>query len=265
VEVGDLEFLKAHTDRPVKMTVPGPFTMTQQAQNDHYPDLESAAMAYAAAVNAEIKDLHAAGADVVQIDEPYLQARPEQARGYGVQAIDRALQGIEGETALHICFGYGHIVKDKPEGYSFLEELDGCAATQISIETAQPDLDLAILRRLPSKTIILGWSTGRDAGCRCGQGPGRARARAARAAGHRPGLRDEVPATRNGLCQARGDDGRRSRRARRAFPLSIRSIRRPRPRIYGSHPSRALRSAGEDGCPVVPDADDRSAARRCLL
>jgi 5-methyltetrahydropteroyltriglutamate--homocysteine methyltransferase len=156
VEVRDVEFLRANTDRRIKITLPGPFTMAQQAQNDFYADEESVALAYAEAVNEEAHDLKTAGADVVQIDEPYLQARPEQARGYGVEAIDRALRGIEGETALHICFGYGHIVKDKPEGYSFLEELDRCAVTQISIETAQPDLDLAILRRLPSKTIILG-------------------------------------------------------------------------------------------------------------
>ncbi len=156
VEVRDVAFLRANTARPIKITLPGPFTMTQQAQNDHYPDEESLALAYADAVNEEARDLKAAGADVVQIDEPYLQARPEKARAYGLQAIDRSLQGIQGEAALHICFGYGHIVKDKPEGYSFLEELNDCAATQISIETAQPNLDLAILRRLPNKTIILG-------------------------------------------------------------------------------------------------------------
>jgi len=156
VEVRDVEFLRANTDRPIKITLPGPFTMAQQAQNDHYADEESLAFAYAAAVNEEARDLKAAGADVVQIDEPYLQARPEKARAYGLQAIDRALAGIEGETALHICFGYGHIVREKPAGYSFLEELDGCAVRQISLETAQPGLDLSILRRLPNKTIILG-------------------------------------------------------------------------------------------------------------
>src|SRR6185312_11919958 len=143
VEVGDLEFLKAHTTRPVKMTVPGPFTMTQQAQNDHYPDLESAAMDYAAAVNAEIKDLHAAGADVVQIDEPYLQARPDAARAYG-------------PTAVHLCFGYAAIIHERPAGYSFLPELAGCPADQISIETAQSGLDLGVLADLSEKTIILG-------------------------------------------------------------------------------------------------------------
>jgi 5-methyltetrahydropteroyltriglutamate--homocysteine methyltransferase len=156
VEVRDVEFLRANTKRRIKITLPGPFTMAQQAQNDHYSDEASLALAYAAAVNEEARDLKAAGADVVQIDEPYLQARPESARSYGLAAIDRALEGIEGDTALHICFGYGHIVRDKPAGYSFLSELNDCAARQISIETAQPDLDLSILRELPDKTIILG-------------------------------------------------------------------------------------------------------------
>jgi 5-methyltetrahydropteroyltriglutamate--homocysteine methyltransferase len=156
VEVRDVEFLRANTNRRIKITLPGPFTMTQQAQNDHYPDEQSLALAYAAAVNEEARDLKSAGADVVQIDEPYLQARPESARSYGLAAIDRALEGIEGDTVLHICFGYGHIVHDKPAGYSFLSELNDCAARQISIETAQPDLDLSILRELPDKTIILG-------------------------------------------------------------------------------------------------------------
>ncbi len=156
VEVRDVEFLRANTNRRIKITLPGPFTMTQQAQNDHYPDEESLALAYAAAVNEEARDLKSAGADVVQIDEPYLQARPESARSYGLAAIDRALEGIEGDTVLHICFGYGHIVHDKPAGYSFLSELNDCAARQISIETAQPNLDLSILRELPDKTIILG-------------------------------------------------------------------------------------------------------------
>src|SRR4029077_6383586 len=156
VEVRDVEFLRANTQRPIKITLPGPFTMTQQAQNDHYPDEESLALAYAEAVNEEAHDLKAAGADIVQIDEPYLQARPEKAQQYGLAAIDRALAGIEGETALHICFGYGHIVRDKPAGYSFLEELNGCSVRQISMETAQPRLDLSNLRGLPDKTIILG-------------------------------------------------------------------------------------------------------------
>jgi 5-methyltetrahydropteroyltriglutamate--homocysteine methyltransferase len=156
VEVRDVEFLRANTDRPIKITLPGPFTMAQQAQNDHYADEESLALAYAEAVNEEARDLKAAGADVLQIDEPYLQARPEQARRYGLAAIARALEGIEGETALHICFGYGHIVHDKPAGYSFLAELNDSAARQISLETAQPRLELSVLRDLPDKTIVLG-------------------------------------------------------------------------------------------------------------
>jgi 5-methyltetrahydropteroyltriglutamate--homocysteine methyltransferase len=156
VEVRDVEFLRSVTDRRIKITVPGPFTMTQQAQNDHYPDERSLALAYAEAVNAELRDLKAAGADVVQIDEPYLQARPEPAREYAVEAIDRALGGIEGETVLHTCFGYAAIVHDRPSGYPFLAELNECAATQISIEAAQPDLDPAVLRDLPDKTIVLG-------------------------------------------------------------------------------------------------------------
>ena len=156
VGVRDVEFLKANTSHQVKMTVPGPFTMSQQAQNDHYPDLASAALAYAAAVNAEIKDLHAAGADLVQIDEPYMQARPEAAREYGLVALDAALDGVTGTTAVHICFGYAAIIHERPEGYSFLPELAGCAVDQISIETAQSGLDLGVLRDLSDKTIILG-------------------------------------------------------------------------------------------------------------
>ncbi|MBN9107832.1 MAG: 5-methyltetrahydropteroyltriglutamate--homocysteine methyltransferase [Pseudonocardia sp.] len=156
IEKRDMEFLRAATDRSVKMTVPGPFTMSQQAQNDHYPDAEAAAMGYAAAVNAEIKDLFAAGADVVQIDEPYMQARPDAAREYGIAALDAALDGVTGTTAVHICFGYAAIVHERPEGYSFLPELAGCTADQISIETAQSGLDLGVLADLADKTIILG-------------------------------------------------------------------------------------------------------------
>ncbi|HXV02762.1 MAG TPA: uroporphyrinogen decarboxylase family protein [Gaiellaceae bacterium] len=156
VEVRDVEFLRSITDRRIKITVPGPFTMTQQAQNDHYPDDRSLALAYAEAVNEELRDLKAAGADVVQIDEPYLQARPEPAREYALDAIDRALDGIGGETVLHTCFGYAHIVHDRPSGYPFLAELNDCAATHISLEAAQPDLDPDVLRALPDKTILLG-------------------------------------------------------------------------------------------------------------
>jgi len=156
VEVDDVVFLRACTDRTVKMTVPGPFTMSQQAQNDHYPDLESMAMGYADAVNAEIRDLFAAGADIVQIDEPYLQARPDAARAYGLAALNRALDGIDGTTAVHLCFGYAAIIHDRPSGYSFLPELADCACDQISIESAQSGLDLGVLADLSGKTIILG-------------------------------------------------------------------------------------------------------------
>jgi 5-methyltetrahydropteroyltriglutamate--homocysteine methyltransferase len=156
VEVRDVEFLRSVTDRRIKITVPGPFTMTQQAQNDHYADDRSLALAYAEAVNEELRDLKAAGAEVVQIDEPYLQARPEPAREYAVEAINRALDGIEGETVLHTCFGYAHIVKNKLHGYPFLRELADCVATHISLEAAQPSLDPEVLRDVPEKTIILG-------------------------------------------------------------------------------------------------------------
>lgn len=156
VEIRDVEFLRASTDLPIKITLPGPFTMTQQAQDDHYGDERSLALAFAEAVNEEIRDLKAAGADVVQIDEPYLQARPEKARAYALEAIDRALDGIDGETALHICFGYAHIVHERPPGYSFLAELNDCAVRQVSLEAAQPRLDLSVLDALPDKTIVLG-------------------------------------------------------------------------------------------------------------
>ncbi len=156
VEVRDVEFLRSLTDRTIKITVPGPFTMTQQAQNDFYEDERSAALAYAEAVNEELRDLKAAGADIVQIDEPYLQARPDPAREYAVEAIDRALAGIEGTTVLHTCFGYAHIVHERLPGYPFLAELDACAATHVSIEAAQPNLDPSVLASLPSKTIVLG-------------------------------------------------------------------------------------------------------------
>src|SRR5690606_22601375 len=156
VQVRDVEFLRANTDRQIKITVPGPFTMTQQAQNDFYTSEEELAHDYAVAVNEEIKDLFAAGADVVQIDEPYLQARSEKAREYGVRTLNRALEGVTGTTAVHICFGYAAIIHERPAGYSFLAELENCLASQISVETAQSNLDCAILEQLPSKTIMLG-------------------------------------------------------------------------------------------------------------
>ena len=156
VEVRDVEFLRANTSRKIKITVPGPFTMSQQAQDDYYKDEAALAMDYAAAVNAEIKDLFAAGADVVQVDEPYMQARPEKARQFGVQVLDRALEGVAGTTALHICFGYAAVIHVRPSGYSFLPELAGSKVQQISIETAQSSLDCAVLEKLPGKTIVLG-------------------------------------------------------------------------------------------------------------
>ena len=156
VEVQDLKFLRAHTDRRIKITVPGPFTMSQQAQNDFYESEEDAAMDYAAAVNEEIRDLFAAGADVVQIDEPYMQARPERARQYGLKALNRALEGVKGATAVHICFGYAAVIHARPSGYSFLGELAACTCGQVSIETAQSNLDCSVLKSLPGKKIILG-------------------------------------------------------------------------------------------------------------
>jgi 5-methyltetrahydropteroyltriglutamate--homocysteine methyltransferase len=156
VEVRDVQFLRSLTSRRIKITVPGPFTMAQQAQDDFYGDERALALAYAAAVNDELHDLKAAGADVVQIDEPYLQARPEAARAYAIEAIDRALDGIDGDTVLHTCFGYAHVVHDRPDGYPFLRELDACRATHLSLEAAQPGLDAAILSDVPSKTILFG-------------------------------------------------------------------------------------------------------------
>jgi 5-methyltetrahydropteroyltriglutamate--homocysteine methyltransferase len=153
VEVEDLKFLRRHTTRLVKITVPGPFTMSQQAQNDFYPSEEEAAMDYAAAVNEEIRDLFAAGADVVQVDEPYMQARHEKARQYGLKALNRALDGFTGATAVHICFGYAAIIHARPSGYSFLPELAGCACRQVLIETAQSNLDCAVLTHLAGKKI----------------------------------------------------------------------------------------------------------------
>jgi 5-methyltetrahydropteroyltriglutamate--homocysteine methyltransferase len=156
VEVDDVKFLRAHTGKPIKMTVPGPFTMSQQAQNDYYPDEEAVAMGYAVAVNAEIRDLFSAGADIVQVDEPYMQAQPDKARQYGLEALNRALEGISGSTAVHICFGYAAIVHQRPSGYSFLPELAGCSCAQVSIETAQANLDCAVLAKLQGKQIMVG-------------------------------------------------------------------------------------------------------------
>ncbi len=156
VQVRDVQFLRVNTDRQIKITVPGPFTMAQQAQNDFYASEAEMAFDYAQAVNEEIRDLFAAGADVVQIDEPYMQARPEKAREYGVEVLNRALEGVTGRTAVHICFGYAAVIHARPNGYSFLPELCGCSAHQISIETAQSNLDCAVLDSLSNKEIMLG-------------------------------------------------------------------------------------------------------------
>ena len=156
VQVDDVRFLRAHTDRTVKVTVPGPFTMSQQAQNDHYPDARSLALAYADVVREEVADLFAAGADIVQVDEPWLQARPEAARQFGAEALTRALEGAGGTTAVHICFGYAAIVHERPEGYSFLAELADTPVDQVSVETAQSRLDPTSLRPLRDKGVVLG-------------------------------------------------------------------------------------------------------------
>jgi 5-methyltetrahydropteroyltriglutamate--homocysteine methyltransferase len=156
VEVRDIQFLRANTNRTIKITVPGPFTMSQQAQNEFYKDEQEMVLDYAAAVNAEIKDLFASGADIVQIDEPYMQARPEKARQYGLRGLEAALDDVKGTTAIHICFGYAAIIHVRPSGYSFLPELAGSSVQQISLETAQSNLDCSVLEKLPGKTIILG-------------------------------------------------------------------------------------------------------------
>jgi 5-methyltetrahydropteroyltriglutamate--homocysteine methyltransferase len=157
VQVEDVEFLRRHTTRKIKISVPGPFTMAQQAQIEHYGgSRELAAMDYAVAVNEEIRDLFRAGADVVQIDEPYMQARPEEARAWGQKALNRALEGVDGVTAVHICFGYAAIIHSRPSGYSFLPELQECTCNQVSIETAQSNLDCSVLSELEGKTIMLG-------------------------------------------------------------------------------------------------------------
>lgn len=156
VEVEDVKFLRANTDRRIKITVPGPYTMSQQAQNDFYESDAEMAMDYAAAVNEEVRDLFAAGADIVQLDEPYMQARPQKAEEYGLEALNRALDGVEGETAVHICFGYAAIIHERPEGYSFLPQFSACKCNAVSIETAQSNLDCSVLETLPNKTIILG-------------------------------------------------------------------------------------------------------------
>jgi len=156
VQVRDTEFLRANTDHAIRITLPGPFTMSQQAQNEYYDDEESLAMAYAEVVNEEVHALFEAGADIVQLDEPWMQSRHEKAKRFAVETIARALDGATGETAVHMCFGYAAVVHEKPSGYSFLPELDGCSADQISIEAAEPGLDNSVISSLPSKKIMLG-------------------------------------------------------------------------------------------------------------
>ena len=213
VLVRDARFLRASTERPIKVTIPGPFTMSQQAQDDHYGDEEALALDLAAAVNEEVRDLFAAGVDVVQLDEPYLQARPEKARLFAIKAINRAVQGAAGTTALHTCFGYAHVVHARPHGYPFMAELADAAVDQVSLEAAQQGVDLAILDSVPGKRFIVGVIDLAD------DSPvedvatvvGRIRAALRHCpAGSPPAgsrLRDEVPAAPEGLCQAAGDGG----------------------------------------------------------
>ena len=156
VEVRDVTFLRAHTDRQIKITLPGPFTMSEQSETSCHADREALAMELADAVNEEVKELFAAGADIVQLDEPWMQRFPQRAKQYGVKVVNRALEGVKGTTAIHICFGYAAVVPNKPASYSFLTELEGSSVHQVSIEAAQPRIDLAVLRELPSKTMIVG-------------------------------------------------------------------------------------------------------------
>jgi len=156
ISVDEVKTLKSLTDRPIKFTVPGPFTMAQQAQNDFYPSLREAALAYAEAVREEVEDLFAAGADIIQLDEPYMQARPQAAEEYGIEALNSALQDTSGTTCVHICFGYAALIHERPEGYSFLPQLHQACCHQISIETAQSNLDCSVLSALPNQTILLG-------------------------------------------------------------------------------------------------------------
>ena len=156
VETRDVEFLRANTDRTVKVTVPGPFTMAAQADNQFYEHPEDVAFAFADAVRQEVSDLFAAGADIVQLDEPWMESRSDAARAYGLETLQRALDGITGTTALHICFGYPLFVPDHQRAYRYLPELAAAPVDQISIETAQAELDVSVLAQLAGKTVILG-------------------------------------------------------------------------------------------------------------
>ena len=208
VEVEDARFLRARTDRTIKITLPGPFTMSQQAYNEAYDDEAELAMDFAAAVNEEVRDLFAAGADIVQIDEPWLQSRAEKAREFALPAIDRALDGVGGTTALHTCFGYAHVVHDRPPGYPFLAELAECRADILAIEAAQPRLDVAVLEPIADKTVVVGvLDLVDDAPVETPEQVAERIEAAltrdpARAAAGRPRLRDEVPAARRRVREA---------------------------------------------------------------
>ena len=218
VEVGDMEFLRRNTTRKAKITLPGPFTMAQQAKNDFYKDADEMVMDFAAAVNEEAHDLQAAGADVIQIDDPWLRNDPDAAKRIAVRALDRALAGLKVPTVVHLCFGYGAVVpKEKPVGYSFLPQLAGSAVDQISIEAAQPKLDLGILKDFSDKTIVLGVIELADetvetrAGGR-GPHPCGSEIHRCEAADPRAGLRDEISFARVGVRQTDGAERRRGHR-----------------------------------------------------
>ena len=221
VQVDDLRFLRANTDRLVKMTVPGPFTMAQQAQNDFYEHEEEVAFAYADAIREEILDLFAAGADIVQLDEPWMEARPEQARRYGVQTVQRALDGVQGTTALHICFGYPSFVPEHRPRYEFLAELAAAPVDQISIETAQGNLDVSVLPELADKTgdALPRFLRGRQ--CHAAGRDDGARERGL-AGGHAPPRHAAAhePAPRTGLVPGRRDHGLRTGRVSRRVEAS---------------------------------------------
>ena len=209
VELRDMEFLRNNTDRAAKITLPGPFTMSQQAKNEFYKDDEELAMAFAEAVNAEALDLQKAGADVIQLDEPWVRNNPELANRYAVKAINRALQGITVPTVVHLCFGYAAVVpgSTKPAGYSFLAELADTTAEQISIEAAQPKLDLGVLKDLSSKKIMLGVLDLGDpeietADSRRRSHPQRAEICGGRPAGGRARLRHEIHAARTSRSES---------------------------------------------------------------
>ena len=224
VELRDLKVLRSNTSRAIKATVPGPFTMGKQAQDDYYKDEEAVALAYAEALNAEIKDLFAAGADVVQIDEPWMQQHPDKARRYGLKALDRALDGVTGTVAVHLCFGYAAVVHDKPSGYSFLAELEASKAQQISIEAAQPKLDLAVLEGVADQDHHSGRHRSirhddRNAADGCRSYPAGAPPRAGKSGCCRAGLRHEIPAARDRFRQDEGHGRRRGLGAARTYRL----------------------------------------------